>query len=355
MKGEVTYEPDMKSGSFKMIPNTTNRSRSLAIYVAVLALIAAIASVALVTAWFGSMPDKVEQHKVAIEELKSTVNNLENHVDGLTKDLEEVKLSRNKVICALPKDAGSCFAVMPRWYFDAKAGKCFQFAYGGCMGNANNFHTHEDCKNTCPYDETVSTKNAKEDLKQNPCLLSPSSGPCKGQIPRYYFDLNDGQCKKFSYSGCVGNSNNFLTLQECRESCDNTTKPSDMSRSAKVIQADVCTLPSETGPCRAMHERWFFDHKSGNCATFIWGGCGGNDNKFMSEDDCIQKCKRDKQYEQQQVRCLLKSETGPCRAAMPRYFYNADSGKCEMFLYGGCDGNANNFEDPASCMKSCHK
>ncbi len=51
--------------------------------------------------------------------------------------------------------------------------------------------------------------------------------------------------------------------------------------------------------------------------------------------------------------CKLPAEIGPCRAAEARYFFNQESGKCEMFLYGGCNGNKNNFEDPNDCMKIC--
>lgn len=40
-------------------------------------------------------------------------------------------------------------AYIPRWGFDAKSGKCIQFIYGGCGGNANNFQTQEECENKC--------------------------------------------------------------------------------------------------------------------------------------------------------------------------------------------------------------
>jgi len=39
---------------------------------------------------------------------------------------------------------------------------------------------------------------------------------------------------------------------------------------------------------------------------------------------------------------------------MKRYFYNPSSLTCEIFIYGGCLGNLNNFEDKAKCMESCH-
>jgi hypothetical protein len=44
---------------------------------------------------------------------------------------------------------------------------------------------------------------------------------------------------------------------------------------------------------------------------------------------------------------------GPCKALIPRFYYNAESGKCEPFDYGGCQGNANNFETLQECEKAC--
>ncbi|GFS71685.1 hypothetical protein NPIL_267221 [Nephila pilipes] len=51
--------------------------------------------------------------------------------------------------------------------------------------------------------------------------------------------------------------------------------------------------------------------------------------------------------------CQLQAETGPCRAAFPRYYYNINKKACEMFTYGGCEGNKNNFENIKKCEKSC--
>ena len=42
--------------------------------------------------------------------------------------------------------------------------------------------------------------------------------------------------------------------------------------------------------------------------------------------------------------CVARPVTGPCLAYIPRYFYNTTSLKCELFIYGGCQGNRNNFE-----------
>jgi tissue factor pathway inhibitor len=41
--------------------------------------------------------------------------------------------------------------------------------------------------------------------------------------------------------------------------------------------------------------------------------------------------------------CALEVEPGPCRGSIPSYFFNFKSGQCEKFIYGGCGGNENRF------------
>uniref|UniRef100_A0AAY4CIE1 Amyloid-beta A4 protein n=1 Tax=Denticeps clupeoides TaxID=299321 RepID=A0AAY4CIE1_9TELE len=53
---------------------------------------------------------------------------------------------------------------------------------------------------------------------------------------------------------------------------------------------EVCWAPAETGPCRAMLQRWYFVAEKGRCAPFIFGGCGGNRNNFESEEYCLSVC-----------------------------------------------------------------
>lgn len=50
---------------------------------------------------------------------------------------------------------------------------------------------------------------------------------------------------------------------------------------------------SEGGPvdCRARFTRFYYNTESKECAEFIYGGCGGNGNRFMTKEECEQKCK----------------------------------------------------------------
>lgn len=47
----------------------------------------------------------------------------------------------------------------------------------------------------------------------------------------------------------------------------------------------------EQGPCRGLYQRWAFVAMKGMCIPFNYGGCRGNQNNFISQDDCMNTCK----------------------------------------------------------------
>uniref|UniRef100_A0A3B3V0C8 Papilin b, proteoglycan-like sulfated glycoprotein n=1 Tax=Poecilia latipinna TaxID=48699 RepID=A0A3B3V0C8_9TELE len=51
--------------------------------------------------------------------------------------------------CLLPRDEGPCDNWMVRFTYDYSSGKCKEFWYGGCHGNANNFRSMEACRTEC--------------------------------------------------------------------------------------------------------------------------------------------------------------------------------------------------------------
>lgn len=54
--------------------------------------------------------------------------------------------------------------------------------------------------------------------------------------------------------------------------------------------ADVCSLPKVSGPCFAYFHRWWYNKKIKQCTGFIFGGCKGNANNFQTKDICQSYC-----------------------------------------------------------------
>ena len=52
--------------------------------------------------------------------------------------------------------------------------------------------------------------------------------------------------------------------------------------------------------------------------------------------------------------CNLPLSIGSCNLNIHSYFYNSTSEKCETFVYGGCYGNANRFQNYESCQRLCY-
>ncbi|XP_065711871.1 amyloid beta precursor like protein 2 isoform X4 [Patagioenas fasciata] len=77
---------------------------------------------------------------------------------------------------------------------------------------------------------------------------------------------------------------------------ETTTEPtSEKAASEKEVSSDmksVCSQEAMTGPCRAVMPRWYFDPNKRKCIRFIYGGCGGNRNNFESEEYCMAVCKK---------------------------------------------------------------
>jgi hypothetical protein len=107
---------------------------------------------------------------------------------------------------------------------------------------------------------------------------------------------------------------------------------------------DPCALPPVAGICLAAIPRWYHNVLTRRCEIFIWGGCGGNGNNFPTEEECQAQCVDP---------CLLPPDTGPCDGVCPRWYFDPETGACQEFVWGCCGGNANNFPTEESCAATC--
>ncbi|XP_069799624.1 putative Kunitz-type serine protease inhibitor [Dendropsophus ebraccatus] len=203
--------------------------------------------------------------------------------------------------CLAQKETGPCRAFFTRWWYDVETESCKNFTYGGCPVNLNNHVGEEECMNKCQGVKAVKSKETDPPSKRtvsavsdNPlpeyCLGPPETGYCRAAIRRWYFDTEAKSCKLFIYGGCGATKNNHLSEQDCVDKCVALKPIPSKVQSPKGEFKEYCTAPAFTGPCRAAFPRWFFDHSSGTCKTFTYGGCKANRNNYFKEADCMSMC-----------------------------------------------------------------
>lgn len=108
----------------------------------------------------------------------------------------------------------------------------------------------------------------------------------------------------------------------------------------------VCLLPFEKGPCVGDVSSWYFNYLTKKCEEFSYGGCYGNANRFKSLYECENRCFPTDI-------CHLEPESGPCKSIVVTWYHNSTTDTCEQFQYSGCLGNQNNFFVKDDCEKTC--
>uniref|UniRef100_A0A671KRM6 BPTI/Kunitz inhibitor domain-containing protein n=1 Tax=Sinocyclocheilus anshuiensis TaxID=1608454 RepID=A0A671KRM6_9TELE len=172
--------------------------------------------------------------------------------------------------CFLEKDSGgACGSYMSRWYYSQQTKKCMHFWYGGCGGNENRFLTEDEC-----FRECVSAGKITK-------LLKLDAGTCSNFSMKWFFEVRSGECVQFWYGGCDGNSNRFNTQEDCEIHY----------KSPHKTHCARCFLEKDSGgACGSYMSRWYYSQQTKKCMHFWYGGCGGNENRFLTEDECFREC-----------------------------------------------------------------
>ncbi|CAJ0607862.1 unnamed protein product [Cylicocyclus nassatus] len=247
------------------------------------------------------------------------------------------------------------FSTSSRYYYDAEQGRCIAFTYNGALGNFNNFKSAADCdlfcaKLQCKYGTPLKIGAANQRCSNNAdcpsthecqsdhnvCCPRPQAicsqplrlGDCKQSVRRYWYNAVTRACEIFDYTGCQGNDNNFETLLECQNTCENIIPEPQCPQgdAYKDYQGNyyVCSNSGAGNSCPVNYECYF--------DGYVWGCCPT------------------KAYT-----CTLSPHKGvTCGSGSSyRYFYNSQTQECESFQYNGCDGNSNNFATRDDCESYC--
>ncbi|XP_047229535.1 protein AMBP isoform X2 [Girardinichthys multiradiatus] len=108
----------------------------------------------------------------------------------------------------------------------------------------------------------------------------------------------------------------------------------------------ACNAAPDTGPCFGIHNRFFYNSSSMSCELFKYGGCLGNQNNFKTERECLQRCRTE-------AVCRLPMAAQPCTGQPTIWAFDPSTGLCVHYKPGFCQSNANKFYTKSECEEYC--
>uniref|UniRef100_A0A3Q2XC04 Protein AMBP n=1 Tax=Hippocampus comes TaxID=109280 RepID=A0A3Q2XC04_HIPCM len=110
--------------------------------------------------------------------------------------------------------------------------------------------------------------------------------------------------------------------------------------------SEACNLGPEPGPCFGIHQHYFYNSSAMSCQMFRYGGCLGNKNNFKTERECLQRCRTE-------AVCRLPLSPVACTGEPLIWSFSSTLGECVPYKVGFCQTNGNKFYSKAECEEYC--
>lgn len=214
-------------------------------------------------------------------------------------------------VCAPEKDVGTCKGYSPRYYFNSRNLRCELFVWSGCGGNSNNFESKEICEFTCPGISLISIHahlysfcdifvnyflplvfdriNNHRDLFIA-STLEPLPLPVVEQPREQFNQALPRNVGAFNQRNQI--LNNFIPTNNIGPVIlpPNICCVQNVPQLQNIV-APQCNIPKDPGPCYGYIPRWYYEFGVQQCVLFIYGGCQGNSNNFVTKEDCEFVCR----------------------------------------------------------------
>ncbi|VDM62585.1 unnamed protein product [Angiostrongylus costaricensis] len=260
--------------------------------------------------------------------------------------------------CSQPMDVGIGSAQLQRWYWNAQSQMCLPFSYCGLKGTQNNFLSKQDCERTC-Y------------VLDNPCALG---------LPQMTVENRPQICSIGQNTCSAGYWCHYGATQKTTVCCP-----------GRVEGLAICQQSLALGNGDATLARWYYDAASMRCVQFYYRGHYGNQNNFLTLEECERTCPVFVNPCNQPIilpprtcsavgpdtcgpsswchvgatpdtticcpsegdPCTLPLNRGTGNQYVDRWYFNQQAGTCQPFLYAGLHGNQNNFLTKEACEERC--
>lgn len=230
-----------------------------------------------------------------------------------------------------------------RFVFNSRTRQCEAFEYKGCSNARMNFNNKPSCEARCLR---------KEHLGQCPTFEVPVRSVCTDSC-RSDADCEEDQkcCASSCGRRCVRALNEEGAQCEIGQPLvDTSTNQQAVCSSSRPCpagymcnkgmccpqrQVEVCKQPVQSGPCYAYFTRYFFNSTSMRCEQFVYGGCNGNDNNFETMEECCNTCAKRGKCKEGTCPKIKPVLTSSCKS---RCQSDGDCPRNQICCASGCGG-----------------